>query len=176
MNSLKKIGLLLFAFISLQANAQTDKATTQKIIEQKKYVFVATSAIPTNSAEVSRVMDGMSGGATGGNIQLSGSNFDFIVTPDSLVSYLPFYGRAYSGGYSNDEGGYKFKSKDFTYTTTNRKKGGWDVTIRTKDVKDSPRMTMNVSEGGYATLSVISNNKQSITYNGYLKEGKKDQM
>jgi hypothetical protein len=175
MNSLRKIGLLIFALIAIKANAQTDKATTNKIIEQKNYVFVATAAIPMNSTDVSKVLDRMSGGggATGGMIPLNGSNYDVSIAPDSLIAYLPFYGRSFSGSYNNNDNGYKFTAKDFSYTTTKRKRGGWDIAMSTKDLKDNVRMTLNVSENGYATLNVLSNNKQAITYNGYLKEAKK---
>ena len=175
MNILKKIGLGVLSLISISSYAQTDKETTAKIVNAKNFVFVANSAIPLNSTEVNKVLGKMSGGVNaGGNINLSGSNYDLKVTADSLVSYLPFYGRAYSAPFNNDDNGYRFTSKDFTYAITNRKKGGWDIIINTKDVKDNVRMSLNIATNGYATLSVLSNNKQSITFNGYLKEADKN--
>ena len=176
MNSLKKIGFLIFAIISLKASAQTDKATTTKIIDQKNYVFVATSAIPMNSSDINKVMSKMSGGTSTGTIQLTGSNYDVEVTSDSLVVYLPYYGRAYSASFNNNDNGLKFTAKDFTYTTTKRKKGGWEIAIATKDVRENVRMNLSVGESGYATLNLSSNNRQPITYNGYLKEAKKKSM
>lgn len=171
MRKLIQLSLVLL-FSAGTVYAQTDKATTAKIVAEKNYVFVATMAIPLNSADINNVLRQMPGNTGGGNINLNGSNYTVTVTPDSLVSYLPYYGRAFSAPMNNDENGFKFKAKDFSYQLTKRKKNGWDVAIVSKDVRDNVRMNLNISENGYATLNVISNNKQSITYNGYLSENK----
>lgn len=172
MKSLKNLSLLVLGLIAFNVSAQTDKANTAKIIAEKKYVFVATSAMPMNSTEINNILSRMPGGS-GGNINLTGSNYDVRITADSIACYLPYYGRAYAAPMNNDDSGYKFKSKKFTYSATKRKKGGWEININTKDVKDNVRMSLSISENGYATLNVISNNKQSISYNGYLSEPKK---
>eukprot|EP01136_Pigoraptor_vietnamica_P036654 Opistho-1_new@103542 len=171
MKKLIKLAVALTLFIGT-ANAQTDKATTAKIVAEKNYVFVATMAIPLNSTDINNVLRQLPGNTGGGNINLNGNNYTVTITPDSIVSYLPYYGRSFSAPIGNDENGYKFKAKDFTYQLTKRKKGGWDVVIQSKDIKDNVRMNLNIGENGYATLNVISNNKQSITYNGYLSENK----
>ncbi|MEE1946079.1 DUF4251 domain-containing protein [Pedobacter sp. KR3-3] len=161
------------AFLATTAFAQTDKATTRKIVEDKNYTFVATSATPLNGSDINNILSKMpGGGANGGNINLTGSNYDVRITKDSLVAYLPFYGRSYTAPLSNEESGFKFTSKNFIYDTTKRKRGGWDVRIYAKDVKDGPQLTFSISESGYATLSMVSNNRQAITYNGYLSENK----
>lgn len=176
MNTIKKLGFAALCLLAFNANAQTDKATTAKIVNDKNFIFVATSAIPLNTIEVTRVLNKMTGPPTGGTINLNTDNYDLRITPDSLISYLPFYGRAFNAtpyGGNNDESGYKFTSTKFTYETKKGRKKGWDIAIQTKDVRDNVRMNLSVSEGGYATLNVVSNNKQSITYNGYLKEATK---
>ncbi|TCC93338.1 DUF4251 domain-containing protein [Pedobacter frigiditerrae] len=173
MKLIQKIGVFAVSMVALSANAQTDKATTTRIVEEKNYVFVATNAMPLNSTEINNIISKMPGGNNGGNISLTGSNYDVEVSSDSLVVYLPYYGRSFSAPMNNDESGYKFKAKKFTYEIKKRKKGGWDIQIATKDVKDNVRMNLSISENGYGTLSVMSNNKQSISYNGYLSEPKK---
>lgn len=161
------------ALLSTAAAAQTDKATTRKIVEDKNYTFVATSATPLNGSDINSILSKMPGGASGGNINLTGNNYDVRITKDSLIAYLPFYGRSYTAPITNEESGFKFTSKNFVYDTTKRKRGGWDIRIYAKDVKDSPQLTFSISESGYATLSMVSNNRQAITYNGYLSENSK---
>jgi len=168
MKILKNLGFLLITLIAFKANAQTDKATTIRIVEAKKFLFVATSALPLNSNEINSVIRQMPG-STGGNINLSGSNYDLKITADSLVAYLPYYGRSYSAPVNRDDNGFKFTAKDFTYTSKKNKRG-WDVSMEPKDVRDNVRMNLSISESGYASLSVMSNSKQSITYNGYISE------
>lgn len=173
MKSLKILAMASLAFLSMEAFAQTDKATTKRIVEDKTYTFVATSALPLNGSDINSVMSKMSGGINnGGNINLTGSNYDLRLNKDSLIAYLPFYGRSYTAPLNNEETGFKFTSTKFTYSEAKRKKGGWDIKIYAKDVKDSPQMTLSISESGYATLSMVSNMRQSITYNGYLAENK----
>lgn len=173
MKSLKILAIAGLTLWSATAFAQTDKATTKRIVEDKTYTFVATSALPLNGSDINNVMSKMSGGINnGGNINLTGSNYDLRLNKDSLIAYLPFYGRSYNAPLNNEETGFKFTSTKFTYSETKRKKGGWDIKINAKDVKDSPQMTLSISESGYATLSMVSNMRQSITYNGYLAENK----
>lgn len=163
--------LLLFA--GVPALAQTDAATTKRIIENKQFVFEATSAMPMANADVINVMSRMNGGtATGGSINLSGSGYDLKVSKDSIEAYLPYYGRAYTAQMNPDDAGIKFKSKDFTYTRSEQKKGGWNINIKPKDGKDIQSMTLSVSTKGYATLSINSNNRQPISFNGVLAEVK----
>lgn len=172
MKNLNKIGLVLLALFAFNANAQTDKATTTKIVNEKNYVFVATTAIPMNSTDINNILMKMNGNNSGGGtIHLTGNNYDVKVNPDTITSFLPYYGRSFTAPINNDENGIKFTSTKFTYNTVKTKKG-WDVTITTKDTRDSQRFQLNIGENGYATLNVISNTKQTISYNGYIAERK----
>ncbi|WP_316832607.1 DUF4251 domain-containing protein [Pedobacter aquatilis] len=172
MKNLKLLGILFFTTIA-QTFAQTDKATTAKIVADKNYVFSANTAIPMANQEVSQVLRNMPGSQGGGMINLSGSQYDLRVTADSVVAYLPYYGRSFSAPYNPSEGGIKFKSKDFSYTESKNKKGTYTINIRTKDLKtENYQLVLNISENGYSTLMVNSNNKQPINFNGVLAEAK----
>jgi len=173
METFKNFLILGLLFSGLQLKAQTSEETTAKIIDAKNYVFAATSATPLNVADINNVMSRMPGYTGGGNINLSGSNYDLSVTPDSVVAYLPYYGRSYTPkiGDPNDSG-IKFKSKNFSYKSTKNKKGGWLIQIRPKDVKDSYNLTLSVTQTGSASLTVTSNSQQSISYTGNINEPK----
>ncbi|MGE6218712.1 DUF4251 domain-containing protein [Nubsella zeaxanthinifaciens] len=157
-------------FISFNANAQTDKATTAKIVAAKSYTFVARTATPLNVQDINSVLGKMPGAMQGGSINLNESYYEVRVTPDSVVAFLPYYGRSFSAPINQTEGGVKFNSKEFTYTSKKGKKRGWDILVQTKDVREYYRLAFNIGDEGYVTLSLNSNNKQSITYQGYLKE------
>ena len=172
MKHLKLLSILVFASIA-QAFAQTDKQTTASLMADKNYVFMANTAIPLSNQDISQVLRSMPGSQGGGTINLTGSSYDFTVTPDSIVAYLPYYGRAYSAPYNPTEGGIKFKSKNFSYVKSRNKKGSYLISIKTKDLKsENYQMMLTVSEKGYATLMVNSNNKQPINFNGVLSEPK----
>jgi hypothetical protein len=176
MKNLKYFTTALFLVLSAQLYAQTDKATTERIIEAQNYVFVATTAYPLNQMDIAKVMSRMSGPNNSGSINLTGSSYDLNVKKDSLVAYLPYYGRSYTARIGSNEGGIKFKSKDFKYNSVRKKKGNWVITMKPNDVRDSYNsnysLTLNVSTGGYGTLVVTSNNQQPISFYGYLAEQK----
>lgn len=174
MRTLKNFFLVILLFSAATVSAQTDKATTLKILEAQDYVFVATSASPMNANDINKVlsrMPGYTGGA--GNINLNGSSYDLTVTKDSVTAYLPYYGRSFTPKIGSiDEGGIKFKSKSFGYKASMRKKGGWIISITPKDVRDNYNLTLTVTTAGYATLTVTNNTQQPITFTGYMAEPK----
>src|SRR6266478_4179213 len=148
-----KIFLFIF-FASIGASslfAQSKESAIKNIIEAKEYIFHAQAALPSS----------------GPTRQLT-SEYDLKVSKNSVVSFLPFFGRAYSLPYGSTEGGFNFTSTKFDYSVTNRKKGGWEISIKPKDVADFREFSLTVSENGYGTLQVISNNRQPISFTGYI--------
>jgi len=98
-------------------------------------------------------------------------NYDLRVTKDSVIAFLPYYGRAYYDvPYGGADGGIKFTSTKFSYEVKDKKKGGWEITIKPNDVKNTNRLLLNISTDGYASLSVTSSNRDFITFDGYIKE------
>src|SRR3954471_1492522 len=113
----KTFFILLVLVFTSRVNAQPDKLTIKTSVESTQFIFHAQTALPSS----------------GRSRQLT-SEYDLRIFPDSLVSNLPFYGRAYSVPYGSGDGGFNFTSTKFEYTATPGKKRGWDITIKTKDV------------------------------------------
>lgn len=134
---------------------QSKTASIENFVSSSDFEFVAEYVIPT-------------GGST---IYLT-SRYDMQVAKDSLSTMLPYFGRAYVAPMNPSEGGIQFTSTDFTYSVEERKRGGWNITILPKDTRDVRQLYLNVSENGKATLQVVSNNRQSIAYSGYIRERK----
>jgi hypothetical protein len=149
--------LLVFAFCFVTAEAQVKSNDIKSMIETKQFVFKAQTVLPTSMSIR----------------QLSGDNYDLKLFGDSLVSYLPYFGRAYTAPVPGSPGGYNFTSTKFDFTAKERKKGSWDIVIKPNDVTDFREFSMVVSESGSATLTALSNNRQMISYNGYITEVKK---
>jgi hypothetical protein len=174
---MKRLNLILslaFLSIGVQLFAQTNKETTIKIVADKNYTFVANTAMPMSNNDINKVLAMMPGSQGGSSINLTGSQYDVKVTKDSIVAYLPYFGRSFSAPMDPTQGGIKFTSKDFTYTESKNKKGSYTIQINTKDVKrENYRFTINISTNGYASLTASSVNKQPIIFNGYLDEPKK---
>lgn len=143
------IGLSVWGKASAQ---EANSAALKSILNSRQFVFKAQSAWPLQ----------------GTVIQLT-SGYDMKVLQDSINTYLPYFGRAYTSGYGT-EGGIHFTSKKFDYRIREKSKGGWDITIKPSDTRDVSELTYSVSANGYATLQVISNNRQAISYYGVIEK------
>lgn len=135
--------------------SQSDTAV-KNMVESSQYIFVAEFAIPMS----------------GRTITLT-SEYDLTVSRDSLIAYLPYYGRAYQAPLDPAQGGIKFTSVKFDCKTTKAKKGSWDISMVTKDQSDNNRLSLHIASNGRATLQVSSTFRQPITFTGYIKENPK---
>jgi hypothetical protein len=150
---MKSLFFLAALAAAIPACAQsTDKAAAiQRLVESKNYVFRAQTAMPQT-----------------GQVRNLTSIYDLKIRTDAIVSDLPYFGRAYAPVDPN-EGGIQFTSKDFTYTSKPKKKGGWEITIKPNDIKaDVKQMWLTITTDGYATLRVICNNRNPISFNGQV--------
>ena len=134
------------------------EAETAQLVEAKNYVFVANYVNPFR----------------GGGRSLT-SEYDFTVTKDSLIAFLPYFGRAYLSDYGSIDNGIKFTSTQFDYQVTKDKKGGWDIFMAPKDANTTDanavkQLRLNISADGYASLQIISLNRDPITFDGDIEK------
>jgi hypothetical protein len=170
MKNFRYILALVGTIFTAQVYAQTDKETTTRIVGEQNFNFVAIRANPMPSNALNQILYSF---PNAGNpiVNLNGSRYDLKITPDSVVAFLPYFGRAFNASLDPKEAGTKFKSKDFKYASVKKKKN-WVITINPKDVKDNQQLILSVSENGYATLNVNNFNRQPISFTGYISENK----
>ena len=149
MKSLINLIILSLIFVSTGFTQDKKDDPVKDAIDTKHYVFKARTVMP----------------ATGNTRQLT-SEYDLTVNGDSVVAYLPYFGRAYSATPGKAGEGINFTSTNFTYNVTEGKKGGWMIEIRPKDAGDVQQLNLNLSKNGYGTLHVNNQNRQSISFTG----------
>lgn len=84
---------------------------------------------------------------------------------DSILSHLPYFGRAYSAPYGGGEG-LMFKEVAAEKERTSKKKGRSEIKFRVKTKEDIYTFRVEVYPNGSATINVTPVNKQSITFYG----------
>ena len=141
--------------VTAQKSKSAKETVIKNLIDNQQYVFYAQSVIPMS-----------------GRQRFLTTDYTVNVSKDTIVSDLPFFGRAYSVPMNPTEGGIKFTSTNFDYKLAARKKGGWDITIKPKDVQEVQQLTLTIFEDGTASLQVSSTNRQPISFNGYITEKK----
>jgi hypothetical protein len=150
---------LVFFTINILAGLSIVKAQEKtpdeikKIVESQNYIFKAQMVYPQSGSSRSLTSD-----------------YDLTITRDTIISFLPYFGRAYSAPVDPTKGGIKFTSTDFEYKPTKDGKS-WGITIKPKDAPDVQQLYLDIFDNGNATLRVTSTNRQSISFNGYVKEG-----
>lgn len=155
-----KIIFILMAIVisitTIQAqNSKADKKAAKRtaiknMVDSQRYVFYANTAMPMS----------------GRTVQLT-SSYDFKVTKDTVNSYLPYYGRAYTADIGRTQSPLEFILTKFDYDVKEGKSGGWTVTIKPKE-SDIQSVYISISEDGYATLQVTPTSRQGISFYGYI--------
>jgi len=98
----------ILAFSFMAGAQEKDPAKVKAMVESKNFVFVADYVNPQSMRSRS----------------LTTSDYDLTIKPGEVISYLPYFGRAYSAPIDG-EGGIKFTSKEFDRNSfARRAKGG----------------------------------------------------
>ncbi len=125
------------------------------IVESKIFVFDARSANPMK-----------------GSTRTLTSEYDVRITKDSIYSYLPYFGVAYSASYGGTDSPMIF-DKPFETCNQEKTKKGYLIKVVAKNGNDRVDFSFHISETGATTLSVSSTNRQSISYYGEIVKEKK---
>jgi len=162
----KKVSILVMLFTLFVINSYSQEKSKQELKEERKIERQKQTEALVNAREF--VFTGNTAFPQGVNSINLTSNTNYVkFHPDRIESELPFYGRAYSGaGYGGDTG-MKFDGKPEEYTVTKTKKE-YQIEAVVKGENDTYRILLTVGFEGSASLSVISNNRSSISYSGEI--------
>ena len=95
------------------------------------------------------------------------SNYSVQVSGDTLVSYLPYLGRAYNLPYGGGKG-LDFTAKIGHYHEQILQDGNHNIIINLSNGEDVFVYNFNISPSGSAFLTVSSRNRQTISYTGEM--------
>ncbi|MDP2687007.1 MAG: DUF4251 domain-containing protein [Aequorivita sp.] len=155
MKALRIFFALIFLFMFGNANAQDKTEKTQSsiatLLNSKSFEFIANTAIPLS----------------GPTKNLVGSNYSITFSPEMVISNMPFYGRAYSGMIMGRDKGMRFKGVPENFTLINSK-NGYEVTTSVKGENDTYVISISTGNSGFATLSISSNDRGTISYQGEI--------
>ncbi len=142
------LGLLPY---SLNAQSKAERSF-KEIVDSKQYKIEVNYAHPQS----------------GRLINLT-SNYSLTIKNDSLDSYLPFFGRAYSIPYGGGNG-LIFKSSIKDYKIEKEKKKEIRIKVETVTPEDSYTFFITVYKNLSADINVMMNKRSSIRFTGKLEE------
>lgn len=141
----------VFAQTKRELKEQKEQAVKEKIVSENYKISVNT-AYPRR----------------GRNIQLT-STYSVEIRKDSVMSYLPFYGRAYSIPYGGGDG-LIFKAPLAEYEMEMNKKGTAKVKFTARTPEDKFTFNISVFSNGSASINVNMQNRESISFSGEVEE------
>lgn len=157
----------IFTLISCASTpSAADPQKTQELVASGQFSFNARRAIPTNM-DVINVMNSMPYNTSARMLNLdSGYTVDF--SKEKITANLPYFGRMFIASMDPRTNGFNFSSTNFTVDTSksNAQKTVWAITF--KDQQNINQMFLEVYKNGKAYLSVNANDRQAISYDGYI--------
>lgn len=169
----RKITILLLIFTLAVSSVFAQEKSKKQLKEERKAELRKQTALLVNSQVF--VFKGRMAYPQGGRSVDLTTNTNYVkFSPDFIESYLPFFGKAYSGvGYGGDSG-LKFEGKPEEFTVETGKKN-YIIKAVVKGDSDVFRLSLTVDFEGGASLSVISNNRSTISYSGELSAQERDE-
>ena len=96
------------------------------------------------------------------------SNYSLEIKGDTLVSYLPYFGRAYSIPYGGGKA-LNFSAPISSYESVRDEKGRTYVRLVTDNEEDVITFQLEIFDNGQTTIDVQAREREPITYSGELE-------
>ncbi len=137
----------LYAQSSKEKKEQQTKAVKEQVVS-KNYKIEVYNAFPLR----------------GRMVNLS-TVYSLEVKNDSVYSYLPYFGRAFTIPYGGGQG-LIFNAPIDEYEMDYSKKGEAKIKLVAHNTEDRYQYYISVSSSGSASINVIMQNRESISYSG----------
>lgn len=161
-------GILMILMNSCASQSSITPEHVSELLNKGEFTFMAERANPTGS-DVVNIMNSLPNSTSSQILNLD-YGYTMEIKKNELTLTLPYFGRMYTPNYDNTKNSYRLTSKDFTMTHSSGKKGSTLYTILPKDQQNIRRIMLDVYKNGKAYLSIDANDRQGISYDGYIME------
>ncbi|MBA2745955.1 MAG: DUF4251 domain-containing protein [Flavisolibacter sp.] len=143
---------LLFIFGACSSSRVTDNTAVTQLLESGNYAFIAQTMSPSRATPTT----------------IAGSGYGLRLTNDSLSVLLPFFGRAFDASVNRTGGPIEVNTRAFESNKT-RKNKRWEISFSPAASTQVRQLFLSVSDNGYASLQVISTNRETVSFNGTVE-------
>jgi hypothetical protein len=148
-----------------------DRELLKTMITKKEFIIRSNSAKPTVTGTLIRIVNSglLPVGSSASNITLTSNQNYLKIKNDSVFIELPFFGeRQMGGGYNNNEGfnyGGYYDSYKIVY---NAKKKFYSIDLKVNNITEALDITIRLYENLNTTITVNSNQRTSMGYDGVV--------
>ena len=172
MKNITPIIIATFSLILMSCSTQSiaNKAQLQSLLAKNQFTFMAERANPTNYD----VINAMNSIPNSSSTQMLNLDYGYTVQlkEKEISVELPYFGRMYNPNYDTSKNGLRFTSTDYTINKLENKKGTYVYEIAVHDAKKIRTLYIEVFNNGKAMVSVNADDRQPISYSGYITENK----
>lgn len=143
------------------AQSETKKIAKEKqsnyvknMVDSKRYTIDVNRMIPMS-----------------GPTKALSSSYSLEIKGDSVVSYLPYMGEAYSVPYGGGKG-LNFEAPITDYSINFDKKGTAKIKFKARTNEDNFSFYVQIYDNGSSSINITPINRQSISFHGKLDEEK----
>ncbi|KUJ51965.1 DUF4251 domain-containing protein [Chryseobacterium sp. JAH] len=167
--SIISVFILTLSFQNCSSQNTSDAQMVNALVTSEEFTFHAERANPMNY-DVINALNSIPNNPSTRILQLDGDGYEIELKKGKMEVVLPYFGRAFNTTYGSSDNSYRFTSKDYTVTKSQSKKGNWVLKIKPNDVKNVSDINIEVYKNGKAFTSIRSNDRQPITYDGYISK------
>lgn len=160
--------IIAFTFQSCTAQNISDPKIVSDLVSSDEFTFHAEKANPMNYDVINVVNSIPNAPPQLRTFQISGENYGIEIKNGVMEVTLPYFGRAFNASYGASDTSYRFTSKDYQVSKSQSKKGNWVYKIKPNDVRNVSDINIEISKNGRALTSIRSNDRQPISYDGYI--------
>ena len=139
---------------NIKADPPLDAAAVKRLVELQNFVFTASYVNPMS-----------------GRRRYLTPGYEMSVSKDTIISYLPFFGRGYTAPVSPSDIDFDFTSTNFTSAVTPSGRG-WNISIKPKDKMYIQELYFKIFDNASGSLTITSMDRSAISYDGYISERK----
>ncbi len=166
--------LLMAAVITMMSctsQIYMEPAALTAAIQNREFNYNATRAFPLGN-DATNILNSMPG-AGGNRIMNLDPGYGFNLKKDLFSVYLPYFGRAFNVNPADaSRGGISFESKIFTITESKTRKGNTLLIVKPQDARENYVFNLEIFKNGSGFLSIQSNNRQPISFDGNISVDK----
>ena len=148
------IALAACSSLTSAEKAERDEKTAQaveKVLAERRYKVEISMMNPRR----------------GGTVNVS-PDFSLEVKGDTLVSYLPYFGRAYSVPYGGGKG-LNFTAPISEYYSAKGRKGATLITMKAANEEDVYSFRLEIFTNGSTSIDLTARERESISYSGQME-------
>lgn len=167
MKSILSIIFGLFILIGCAPQYSIDSKLVESLISNQKFTFVAKRANPANT-DVINILNSYPGTNSNRILELD-NGYEMVFRDKEIEAVLPYFGRKFNSTIGNNSEGYRFTTKEYSLKTDKKSNGNYILSFVPKDISHVRNVYLEVFKNGNAWLSIDSNDRQPISYDGYIQ-------